>query len=517
MILITSAKYINPELEAEFGKIPPSFLPLGGNRLFEHQYKLLKTNNEEKIYMSLPQSFSISNYDMEKILKLGIELIFVPDGLSLGKSLSYVFNILLPINEGISILHGDTLFNKIENTKINNSIMISQEFSNYDWTYISVDKKPILNIKSINIKDLDKYIISGYFNIDNPYGFMKALTIRNYSFNEALKLYSEENPFELIINEGWLDFGLSTNYFHFRKNFTTERAFNSLIIKDGYVIKSSVKKNKLKSEINWFKNFPNELDLYIPRFNYMDEYNYKTEYLYLSALNELYVLGKLPKYVWKTIFESISLFLNKLHAIKDKNIIDFNYKKKTLSRINEFAITEKLDIRTEWLINGVKAPSIFDIIEDLDNFMTPNEKDENSFIHGDICFSNIMYDFKSNQVKVFDPRGIDFSEKITVFGKSEYDYAKLMHSCIGLYDFIISGYYKLDIIQNYELNFELEISQEIIEIQEIFNKTFGTTDKLYAIMIHLFLSMLPLHSDNKNRQYALLANAFRLYKELKKD
>jgi len=35
-------------------------------------------------------------------------------------------------------------------------------------------------------------------------------------------------------------------------------------------------------------------------------------------------------------------------------------------------------------------------------------------------------------------------------------------------------------------------------------------------MIHLFLSMLPLHNDDRNRQYALLANAFRLYNELQR-
>lgn len=32
-----------------------------------------------------------------------------------------------------------------------------------------------------------------------------------------------------------------------------------------------------------------------------------------------------------------------------------------------------------------------------------------------------------------------------------------------------------------------------------------------AIMISLFLSMLSLHYDNKEKQYALLANALRLF------
>jgi hypothetical protein len=36
----------------------------------------------------------------------------------------------------------------------------------------------------------------------------------------------------------------------------------------------------------------------------------------------------------------------------------------------------------------------------------------------------------------------------------------------------------------------------------------------FAIMIHLFLSMLPLHADNEKRQFALMANVFRLYQNI---
>ena len=35
-----SGAFVGQELESEFGKIPPSFLPLGNKRLFQHQIKL---------------------------------------------------------------------------------------------------------------------------------------------------------------------------------------------------------------------------------------------------------------------------------------------------------------------------------------------------------------------------------------------------------------------------------------------------------------------------------------------
>lgn len=37
MILINSGAYVNPEFQAEFGEIPPCFLPVGNKKLIEFQ------------------------------------------------------------------------------------------------------------------------------------------------------------------------------------------------------------------------------------------------------------------------------------------------------------------------------------------------------------------------------------------------------------------------------------------------------------------------------------------------
>jgi hypothetical protein len=47
---------------------------------------------------------------------------------------------------------------------------------------------------------------------------------------------------------------------------------------------------------------------------------------------------------------------------------------------------------------------------------------------------------------------------------------------------------------------------------EMVAKRFALTARqLAAMQVQLFLSMLPLHSDDRDRQLALLANALRLY------
>ncbi len=66
-------------------------------------------------------------------------------------------------------------------------------------------------------------------------------------------------------------------------------------------------------------------------------------------------------------------------------------------------------------------------------------------MHGDFCFSNITYDFAIIRIKTIDPRGLTPNNELTIYGDTQYDIAKLSHSVLGLYDWIIAGYYHVDI------------------------------------------------------------------------
>ena len=515
MILITSGSYVTPQLRAEFGKIPPAFLPLANKRLYQHQVALIRhktTETNEKIVLTIPDSYKIKNWDLKNLSELNVDIVKVSENLALKDSLLYALNMLLPINENVSILHGDTLFTEIELSPNEDKVEISQAESYYDWTYIAPNNEPILNaINYSNVEVNEDSIVSGYFNFTSPYTLIQAL-IRSDSFSSALKFYSQEKPFTLNLNNTWLDFGLTSTYFHSRKNFTTERAFNSLKIENGYVEKSSDNKDKLSAEINWFKKFPQEGKLFLPRFSSDNKNTYKTEYLYLSGLNELFVFGSLPAHIWKQIFSSIYHFLKSLHQHEIDEEVNFIYREKTLERLTEFSQRSNLDLNRSWQLNGEQFPSLNSIVKSLDLYI--NNEFNCCFIHGDMHFANIMYDFRSEFIKTFDPRGMDFDNKITPAGHDLYDFAKLQHSVIGLYDFIIAGLYELDYSRPYELDFELDLPENIFKIQDIFNEVFKLNKhkEVFAITIHLFLSMLPLHNDDEKRQFALLANAFRLYK-----
>ena len=110
MIVITSAAYVGPEFQAEIGRLPPAMLPIGNRRLFEHQIAELKTAFAgDDIYLSLPENFVVSNADKIYLGKMDIEIVQVPEGLSLGESVLYVINSIGIYDQTLRILHGDTL------------------------------------------------------------------------------------------------------------------------------------------------------------------------------------------------------------------------------------------------------------------------------------------------------------------------------------------------------------------------------------------------------------------------
>jgi hypothetical protein len=91
---------------------------------------------------------------------------------------------------------------------------------------------------------------------------------------------------------------------------------------------------------------------------------------------------------------------------------------------------------------------------------------------------------------------------------------------LGLYDFIIAGFYLLR-AEGQDLRFRV-LSERCLPVQRLFLATpFAGRQpaqwQCHPAMVLLFLSMLPLHADDPRRQQALMANGIRLYLEWKSD
>jgi hypothetical protein len=518
-----SADYVGPELQSEFGKIPPSFLPLGNRRLFQHQTKLAPKGSE--VYISVPEEFKISVTDMKWLDTNDIHILKIPSGLTLGESLIASLNLSShSFDEPIHILFGDTLF--IELPLGENLIGMSEVKGNYNWAS-SLSK--YLEWARIN-SDTDKVesVVNGYFKISSPRALIRCITKAKWDLYMGLNLYNQELPIEPVKMEDWMDFGHVNTYYKSKASFTTQRAFNELTITPDWIEKKSVKNNKIIAEANWFENAPYSLSVFTPQYlgkRVCDGVvSYKLEYLYQTALNELYVFGVLPEHVWEEILSKCVEFLKACEVEVSKEEVGSPLKalfcEKTSLRLLDYCNQENIRTETLWTFNNLFSASIDEILSVSAKYL-PETTDNvsQSVMHGDFCFSNILYDFRTGRIKVIDPRGMNLRGEKTIFGDIKYDIAKLSHSILGLYDYIISGYYKVD-LNGDNIFLEIDISPEQLNLQRkyinLVEREFGLLEvNLIAMQIQLFLSMLPLHSDDKGRQKALFANVFRLYSIMK--
>ncbi len=521
MILITSAQYVDEEFISEFGKLPPSFLPVGNKRLYEHQVELF-SGLDEPVYITLPDDYEIPYQDQVRLEQLNLQPIFIPTDKTLGESIAYALITTIGDYEEVRLLHGDTLFSELPLAESNN-FAIGSSSENYNWATYTLAADGKVKFLPLQEDSSDLGIISGYFSFNQPIALLKALTNCNGEFLSALNHYANEYELTPWAVETWLDFGHMNTYHRSKSTVTTQRAFNEMSISPRIVSKSSENTFKMDSESRWFESIPPELKIYTPHYLKQTHSSgcsgYDIEYLYLPVLNELFVFGDLPFRTWKTILRACEEFMLIAAEYQPAAIPNTQslYRDKLWQRLSTYCESQKLDMTQPWILNGQNVGSLESISENC-LAMIESSRSRLSVVHGDFCFSNILYDFRLQAIRCIDPRG-HIEDEITIYGDSRYDLAKLCHSIIGGYDHIIAGNFSWQSNSAYHVDFEL-YSDSVAEKLEGYLLENGfanfdlVDDGIYAIMIVLFLSMLPLHSDKPLRQKAFLANALRLYIKL---
>jgi hypothetical protein len=525
MFLIMSAAYIGQELESEFGQIPPSFLPLGNLRLF--RYQIASAPEGVPIFLSVPGSYSVPENDILWLANNNVKIIYIPDGLSLGASLVASLNIAeFDFTNPLQILFGDTL---IPDLPLGGDIVsVSEVEDNYNWAVVTDDKSHWLRDNKGNEIRASSKVVNGYFKLNQPLQLIKTIKECDGGFLDGLNLYNLNVGLSEIKVDSWLDFGHVNTYYRSKAKFTTQRSFNELLITSEWVEKFSVKSQKIRAEANWFINIPPSMRRFTPQYlgdnNKRGVFSYKLEYLHHTALNELFVFAELPLITWKQILGRCIEFLQICLTHKPLTKVPTNklsklFGEKTVHRLKEYCQNEKISLDDRWSFNGEPPISLSELLTYSEKYLPTEENSVNSVLHGDLCFSNILYDFRTGRIKIIDPRGVTLDGDFTIYGDIKYDIAKLSHSILGMYDWIVAGYYKVK-VEGAIITLELPDASKHNIIQELFVKLIEehfslTAMNLYSMQIQLFLSMLPLHSDNKERQRALFANAFRLYKKLK--
>ncbi len=518
--LITSGAYVGPEFTSEFGHIPPAFLPVGNRRLYEHQADWAQDFAGRRL-ISLPADFEIPHLDRERLVQLRFEIIAVPAGLSLAQSVLHVLREAAITAGGLSILHGDTL---IGGVTMDADDIISEDVttSYHSWAeYERADNGDLRFFDGLPSGADERNVLSGYFSFSDAGRYIAALETSEYGFIGALNDYGAEIPLTIQSGTQWLDFGHMESYHQSVAQMPTMRAFNRLDISRATVTKSSEDAFQMDAEANWFETVPPPLRIYLPKYlGHTADAGYQTEYLYLSTLADLYVFGRLPGYVWRHIFQSCAEFMSLCAKFRadggEASASGEIYLGKTLERLQTFAGQTGTDLNAPWRYGDRTLPGLLTIAEESAAKIPAPPESDLAIVHGDFCFSNIFYDFRAGAIRCVDPRGHMDGARPSIYGDARYDTAKLYHSVVGGYDFIVAGRYRLQDDGAHSLRIDIpELAGNAPVIDAFLETSFGGQPPEGAaansIAVLLYLSMLALHGDDPGRQRALLANALRLY------
>lgn len=307
------------------------------------------------------------------------------------------------------------------------------------------------------------------------------------------------------------------------------RFFNSMISDENIVIKKSIDKEKIKKEYTYYHLLPDKAKKWmVMPYSYKetDEYaSYEMERLYMPDLAIRWVHGAIEKREMENILDKLFFYITTRES-KKVNKSDFLnkanelYLKKLKERIEKLKKHPKFSILNNYIVNGTKynaIDEIFNEYEELYNYALKKEKKYYEVIgHGDLCFSNILYDNETKMMKFIDPKGALKEEEL--WTNPYYDIAKLSHSICGLYDFFNCGLYDINI--NEELEFDLNIKYNNSKYIELFKnklEEYGydyNTIRTYEAS--LFLSMLPLHMDYPKKVFGFLLNGIRIMNQIKK-
>jgi len=523
--LIMSGAVVGQELAAEFGPLPPSFLPVGTRRLYELQLDALE--GARGLHMVLPETFAVPEHDARRLAERGVEILPIPEGLRLGEAVVYALNSLGAGERPVHILHGDTLIGAPPIDRLD-VIVGGRRVNEYAWAEMRVEGDRVMSLDASAAGEEGHAgwrIAAGYFSFASSLNLVRSMSRMRGDFVAGVNHYLSEHPVEMAETPQWLDFGHLQTFFRSRLAVTTARAFNTVRIDGLTARKTSEDRAKIRAEAHWLNAIPAAVQIHTARLlaHGVDggKAFYETEYEFLPVVSELFVHGQLGRAPWQRILTACEALLAACAGDKGEGSADQALRTlcvdKTLSRLERHARETGFDVTRPLSFAGRPTPSLASIAERLAAVLDLRSGRRESVMHGDLCFSNLLYDSRVRRIRALDPRGL-VGERPGIYGDLRYDLAKLAHSAVGRYDQIIAGrYVATESDGDFTLAFEEIAAQPWLEAalgDMTVDGVGALSPTIRAAMTGLFLSMIPLHADRPDRQRAFIANALRLFLEL---
>ncbi|MBC6441951.1 MAG: phosphotransferase [Rhodobacteraceae bacterium] len=531
MFVCLSGRYIDQELAIHYGRIPPAFLPVGNECLFERIARAHREEGGRKV-LTLPEDFPVQARDAAKIEQLGFEIHRTDPHLSVTRALKEAVLIAAGC-ESLRVLFGDTLVSFDEpGPDVGSFVVVGHSGMKYTWLHALTEDGCVVFSDAPSAKGEKLGEVCGFFSFDNLPLAREAFD--RLTMSDALNHYAGRSALATVEARNWHDFGHLVPFYQSKRDIFSARIFNT-VISDGQIItKTSDNAQKMRAEIEWYESVPEEFCLHTPRFIGKTYENhrlgYKLEYLHLPLLSEMAVFGNLPRAVWEQIIGKCVALLQRFRSITPPagapeaspeyagRVYANLFRQKTIDRLRAFLASSGLNLDNRPALNGVKLPPFRVILDRVLGAIPPTTSKDISFWHGDFFFGNLFFDFNTERVIMIDPRGVTYDGVFSLFNDYRYDVAKLAHSIIGGYDTIVAG--RLECGHTAPMDFRIPsiadrpcvAYPDISEFERIIFAEFQIEPHtLHALAAVMFFSMLPLHSEDRTRQRVILANALSLY------
>ena len=432
-------------------------------------------------------------------------------------------------DEPLGIVLGDTLIrDNFHGTS--DFVYIHEVHDSHRWCLVQTDSSRVIT------RYLDKIpgvpppcnALCGYYYFTNVSvlrdSLKRTLAEGKRQLSDMLTEYQREIPITAVTATEWFDFGNIDNLIRSKQLLLQSRYFNSLTVNPllNAITKVSEFDEKLRNELSWYESIPDEIKVLSPRIISKQQINGKLhmvqEYYGYPTLAELFIYSNIDSEIWSSIFQKL-LEIHKVFrsypSDLDPDDLRAMYYTKTFERLQQSRDSPVLEdlMEREYLeVNGKKLqgfPLLRDAlkvaIEDL------SKTTKGCIIHGDYCFSNILFDYGNQIIRLIDPRG-SFG-KVGIYGDPRYDIAKLRHSVAGRYDLIVSDLFRLfskgesiELVYYPIGNYELLTA----EFDRLVESIGYNPREIMLIEGLLFLSMLPLHRDRPRRQGAMFLRGIEL-------
>ena len=346
-----------------------------------------------------------------------------------------------------------------------------------------------------------------------------------FQLSSAIERYNAVRPVQVRRAKDWSDCGSIDRYVTARRRMIQSRHLNTVWVDDlGVLHKQSNGSDHLANEIRWYLCVPDSVKPLTPRvFSYSlaDDNTYiALEYIPVPTLAEIYLYANVHPEVWEYALGRVLDLWSRVFLAEPASDGDSAanamamYWQKTEERLAE-AGSVLPDGASGVRLNGRQLPAWEQIRPRVRGLLERvTARSRWSLIHGDLHFGNLLFDFNSGQLKMIDPRGA-FGE-VGCYGDARYDLAKLLHSFHGGYAHLAAGMFELkETSDGYELR--LYGGSDRAHLLDCFQRWLARAeidfDELVLIEGLLFLSLVPLHADDPQRQIAAYLTGLSLVSE----